>query len=217
VGISLSDEEKAREKNQLKPSSILTRKIYEEKLKEYNERIRELKDPKIIYVTDLVFCPLKREYRREYTEMSFQFEPYMILGDMVHRGVEELLSDFGYEVEKEITVPVDVDGEIYLLKGRIDAFSPENIVEIKSAKSSVNIPQQHHLLQLKIYMSITGVQRGTLIYVTPDRFTEYTVTLGTFNLLDVLKSYLKMEKVPQWGWECKNCPFAGFCPYKINY
>lgn len=204
------------EKGPIKLSSLLLKRIYNDKLKEYNDRIKEMKDPKIIYVTDLIYCPLKREYRRDYTEMTFQFEPYMLLGDMVHKGVEELLSDLGYEIEKEITVPINVNGEVFLIKGRIDAFSTENIVEIKSARTSANIPQQHHLMQLRLYMGLTGVPRGTLIYVTPDRFAEYNVKLDSFNINDVIRSYLNMEKVPQWSWECRHCPFAGFCPFKID-
>lgn len=209
-------EEASSSKPSIDISGILLKRLYEEKLNDYKQRIEELKDPKVIYVTDLVYCPLKREFRKEFTELVFQFEPYLLMGEIVHKGVEELLADIGYEIEKEISLTLNIDGEELIIKGRIDAYSPQNIVEIKSARSAANIPQEHHLMQLKLYMAITGVHSGTLIYVTPDRFAEYNVSSKGIEIAEVVKRFLRMEKIPQWGWECKHCPFAGFCPYKLT-
>ncbi|MEM0021144.1 MAG: CRISPR-associated protein Cas4 [Fervidicoccaceae archaeon] len=193
--------------------SFLLKKFYIERLKDYNERISDMKNPKIIYVTDLTYCPLKRDYRREYTELSFQFEPYMILGDMVHRGIQEQLSDMGYEIEKEFSLDVNVDGELYTIKGRIDAYSPESIVEIKTARSGIGLPHEHHMMQLKIYMKMTGVTKGTLIYVTPDRFAEYSVSSANIDLAELVRRHLSKEKVPLWNWECRSCIYSRFCPF----
>jgi CRISPR-associated protein Cas4 len=195
-------------------SNLLLRKFYEEKLKEHLDRINELKDEKIIYITDLVYCPLKREFRRQYTEISFQFEPYMVLGDMVHKGIQEYLSDMGYEIEKEISKDVEVEGTSFTLKGRMDAFSPNRIVEIKTARSGSNLPQPHHLMQLRLYLAIAGVAKGTLIYVTPDRYVEHEVNSENIDVQSIVKKHVKKENIPMWEWECRNCIYSKFCPYR---
>ncbi|MGC8556917.1 MAG: CRISPR-associated protein Cas4 [Fervidicoccus sp.] len=203
--------------DQLNFSNIVIKKVYEEKLKEFNERLSEIKNPNIIYVSDLVYCPLKRLFRMQYPEISFIFEPQAIQGELIHKGLQLYLKDLGYEIEKEISEKIYINSEEFVLKGRMDAYKEgEEVIEIKTAKSSLGIPHDHHILQLKIYLSMTNISKGTLIYVSPDRIAEFPIKKDNLDLSKLVFDYLSKKYAPRWDWECKNCIFSKLCPYRLE-
>ncbi len=195
----------------------ITEFLYNIKKKEYFERLEELKRRDIIYVTDLVYCPKKRDFRIKFPELSFSFDPHLITGEMIHRGLQEILEKKGYEIEKEIEEKIEVNGETITIKGRIDAYSPNHIIEIKTGRTGQNLPHEHHILQLKLYMSITGVKKGTLLYLTSDRMVEYKFELGKSEdiLTNIVIEFLKKTRVPRWEWECKLCPYNKLCSERL--
>jgi len=198
-------------------SNIVLGILYENKLEEYKKRLEELRDPHIIYVTDLVYCPLKRLFRIKYPELTFTFDPHFIVGEMIHRGLQTILLEKGFEIEKEVEQTVVIEGEEYRVKGRIDAYSPDLLVEIKTGRSGMSIPHEHHLLQLRIYLAMTGVRKGVLVYITSDRASEYIVERDPNLTLETLvEKHLKRERVPMWDWECRICHFNRLCPYKTT-
>ena len=196
---------------------FITKILYDEKLKEYKDRIEDLKSEDVIYVTDLVYCPLKRLFRVRYPELTFSFEPYYVVGEAIHRGIQSILLEKGFEVEKEIEKTVEVEGKKYRVKGRMDAYSPQLVVEIKTGRSGQNIPYEHHVMQLKIYLAMTGVDKGLLFYATSDRVSEYYVYRDDgLDLENLVEKHLKLERVPMWDWECRLCVFSKLCPYKVT-
>ncbi len=212
----MSEEEKMDKSTSLRLSNFILKKLYEKRLEDHKSRIVELRDPKIIYVSDLLYCPLKRRFRLEYPELSFAFEPNMILGELVHSGLQQELREMGFEIEKEVQEKIVVNNEEYLLKGRIDAFSKDLIIEIKTSKSSLGLPHPHHERQLRIYMAMTGVRKGLLIYITNDRVVEFPVEGSGIDIGELVQHFLKAEHVPVWDWECRICVFNKFCPYRID-
>ncbi len=204
------------EREPRQPSNYIVKYLYEKKLREHRERLDELRNPKIIYVSDLVYCPLKRRYRLLYPELTFSFEPPMILGDLLHTGLQQTLREMGFEIEKEISETFVVGGEEYLLKGRMDAYREDLIVEIKTSRSGAGLPHPHHMLQLRIYMVMTGVRKGLLIYLTGDRIVEYPVEWSEINLGELIEKHLGLAEYPVWDWECRICPFNKICPYRID-
>ncbi len=210
-------EAEGNESQTLELACFITKLLYDEKLKEYRDRIEDLKSEDVIYVTDLVYCPLKRLFRIKYPELTFSFEPYYVVGEAIHRGIQSILLEKGFEIEKEIEEIVEVDGRKYRVKGRIDAYSPELVVEIKTGRSGQNIPHEHHVTQLKIYLTMTGVNKGLLFYATSDRVSEYYVYRDeSLELKTLVEKHLKLERVPMWDWECRLCVFNKLCPYKVT-
>ncbi|MEM1619273.1 MAG: CRISPR-associated protein Cas4 [Fervidicoccaceae archaeon] len=190
--------------------------LYERKRAEFAERLSELRDESVIYVVELAGCPKKREFRVRFPELTFRFDPQLILGDVAHAGLEHLLSSVGFEVEKEVSERVEVDGRVYVVKGRVDAMSEDRIVEIKTGRPGQRLPQEHHVLQLKIYMALTGSRRGTLIYVTGDRLVEFEVEAESrLALGELVLEHLRADKVPKWDWECRYCAFSRLCPRRL--
>ncbi|MEM4970992.1 MAG: CRISPR-associated protein Cas4, partial [Sulfolobales archaeon] len=133
--------------------------LYRVKKEAIEERKRE---GNVFWITDLVRCPLKREYEMIYPEISLShiFSPSAIMGDLIHIGLEELIKskvDLGTvltEVEgsKRIVLP---DGREVEVRGRCDIIleiGGDRIgVEIKSSRSDARIPLEHHIDQARLY------------------------------------------------------------------
>ncbi len=192
--------------------------IYDLKLKDFRERLEELRNPKVLYVSDLVSCSHKRLFRLRFPELQFRFEPPSILGELVHRGLEDILTSNGFEKEVSIEEKVEINGDKYVVKGRMDAYSKDKelVVEIKTARSSQGVPHKHHIMQLQIYMEMVDAKEGLLVYITPDRILEYKVLRETIDLVELVKETINDTVHPRWDWECRYCIYSRMCPYRLN-
>ncbi|BEP16988.1 CRISPR-associated protein Cas4 [Pyrofollis japonicus] len=202
--------------------SILS-EIYRIKQKEFTERLKEMIDPKIVYVTDLTGCSMKRIMRMHYPLLSFRFEPSVILGDLVHTGLEKILEEHGWASEYQVEKSIKVNGETYTLKGRVDLVKitdngVEEVVEIKTGRDLPhNEPHDHHILQLKIYMYLLNAKKGHLLYITPERIVEFDVEYEPIDLESLVRETILNERAPRYEWECKYCPYRKLCPYARTY
>ena len=188
--------------------------MYELKRQE-KDKYRRL--PNVYWVTDLVRCPLKREFEIKYPDLTSSdlLNPVFILGMLVHMGLEKILVDFRHaevEVEKYKKVKIG-EGQEVVISGRIDALIDKKIgVEIKTSRSDTGIPLEHHVLQCKIYNWLFDIDKTILVYVTPDRFTEYEVS-GKLGDEDIVK-LITEATAPRYDWECNYCTFRVICPRK---
>ena len=109
-----------------------------------------------------------------------------------------------------------IDDREYVVKGRVDAWNPvsREVVEIKTARSSHGVPHEHHILQLQIYMEILGVDKGLLVYITPDRLLEYTVLKASVDIEGFVRELVGDSVHPRWDWECRYCVYSKLCPYR---
>ncbi len=198
------------------PSHRIISIIYRDRIKEQMERLEELRDPHIIYVTDLISCSHKYLLRRSFPELTIHFEPITVFGELIHRGLEAYLSDKGYVVEKPIEKTYTIDDEKYILKGRVDAYNEEEgiVVEIKSGRGNHNLPREHHILQLQIYLNMLDLDKGILIYITPDRLLEFSIDRTAIDIETMLRELVYNSVHPRWQWECKYCIFQRICPYR---
>jgi CRISPR-associated exonuclease Cas4 len=175
------------------------------------------------WVTDLVRCPLKREYELKYPELVEKeiFTPVFILGTLVHRGLQELLKSImgegvSTEVEgsREVVLP---DGRKVIVEGRADIvvkISDEMIgVEIKTARSDYELPKPQHVDQARIYNWLFNLNQTILVYITPERVTQYLVSDKATE--DEVVSRITSRKIPRYDWECKYCSYSVMCPYKV--
>jgi len=197
--------------------------LYELELKELKEHKRE---EGVYWVTDLVRCPLKRIYEFKYPELvaSQVFTPVFILGELVHKGLENLLQEYfgegkvSIEVEgrKKVSLP---SGKEVFIEGRADAIlvleNGDKIgIEIKSSRSDIGLPLEHHVEQVKAYNWLFSLKKGVLLYVTPERIAQYPIT-DRFTDEDIIERIMDTT-APRYPWECSYCPFSVLCPMKLK-
>jgi len=197
-----------------KASNIVMEKLYRRVLSDYKEHFKDATNPNIVYVTDMVSCSQKREFRIRYPELAFKFEPAHILGDMVHIGIESFLKEEGFQVEVEFEKEVSIDNREVKIKGRVDALNENYVVEIKTARSDLGIPHDHHLMQLQIYLNIFDRKAGLLLYVTPDRLAEFYIEKKPLDVESLVVETIHNSMHPRWSWECKYCFYAKICPFR---
>ncbi|RLG82989.1 MAG: CRISPR-associated protein Cas4 [Thermoprotei archaeon] len=202
---------------------LITDRLYIWRIEEFRERVRS-KGENELWVTDLVSCPLKTKFVKQYAELAeaAAFTPVTVWGELTHRGFEDVLKILfppeDVVTEVEVSKSVVVEGREYFIKGRVDAMYKDIVIELKTARSDYSIPHEHHILQVKLYLWITGKEKGILIYITPERIAEYEVTndLTDDNVKELVLDVIKERKVPKYSWECKYCPYTKVCPKKVS-
>lgn len=188
------------------------------------EKKRHPRKPDTYWVTDLVRCALKREYELRYPELVEKdvFTPVFILGTLVHRGLQELLKSVigegvltEVEGNREVVLP---DGRKAMIEGRADVvvkMGDELIgVEIKTARSDYDLPKLQHVDQARIYNWLFNLEQTVLVYVTPERITQYPVSERVNE--DEVVDRMTSRKIPRYEWECKFCSYSVMCPYKTS-
>ncbi|MEM0370990.1 MAG: CRISPR-associated protein Cas4 [Ignisphaera sp.] len=195
--------------------------IYKWRITENMKRIEKKLDNEL-YVTDLVYCPMKYRYQKIYKELAISsaVNPTTILGEFSHYGVEKfLIETLGHDnikTEVEYEKSIDVDGITYIISGRIDVIVGDYIVEIKTSRFDISIPQNHHVLQTRIYLWLTGFKKALLLYITSSRVAEYVVDkpVTEGEVSDLIRSTLSGSPAPRYLWECSYCAYSILCPNK---
>jgi len=196
------------------------------------ERLKHPREPGVYWVTDLVACSLKARFEREYAELSLAdlFNPVLVQGLLTHVGLEALLSRLleaegvRVEVEPEAQVEVDVgrlglgSGRV-VVRGRIDVVltGPRGErcgIEIKTARSDLQLPLEHHVDQVRAYNTLFDLPRSYLVYVTPERVTQFEVA-ERMGLDEIARRALE-PRAPRYPWECRYCHFSVLCPSKVT-
>jgi len=164
-----------------------------------------------IWVSELCQCKAKSEFRRDLWFMETD-APSLILGELIHRGLQGfLVSTFGTAIEVE--VGKEFNGKV--IKGRIDALTEFEVIEIKYMRASKSeLPLPHHVMQVQLYMWMMERERGRIIYVTPDGIFEISQSLKIND--NTVKMYLEQWRSPKWDWECSYCAYSRFCPHKVK-
>lgn len=179
--------------------------------------------PNELYVTDLVYCPLRYRYQAEYRELALasSFSPATLLGTLAHSGFGRVLEElFGDKVRLEVDYgkSVKVDGDLYVVVGRVDAVVGDTVVEFKTARSDASIPQEQHVLQVRVYLWLTGLRKGIILYATPDRVAEYEVQDPATDeeVARLVRETVTGRPAPRYQWECRYCAFSVICPRKVS-
>lgn len=195
--------------------------VYRWRIDEASKRLEKKLDNEF-YVTDLVYCPLKYRYQKLYRELAVisAISPAAILGELAHYGLEKVLVDLlgegNVKTEVEYEKHVEVENTMYIVKGRVDAVIGDYIVEIKTGRSDISIPQSHHILQTRIYLWLTGFRKALLLYVTQNRIAEYLVDTPASDgeISDLVRGILTGLPAPRYAWECDYCTYSTLCPSK---
>lgn len=174
------------------------------------------------YVTDLIYCPLKYKYQKIYKELTISsaVNPTTLLGEFTHYGVEKILVDlFGssnVRLEIDYERGLEVDGVLYVVKGRVDAVISDWIIEIKTSRFDISIPQNHHVMQTRIYLWLTGLTHALLLYITSNRIAEFIIDKPATDgeIADLIRGTISGAPAPRYSWECRFCIYATLCPNK---
>lgn len=196
--------------------------VYRWRISETSKRLEKKLDNEF-YVTDLVYCPLKYRYQKLYRELTLSaaISPVTILGEFTHYGIEKVLSEMlGFDsvkLEVDYEKDIEVEDTLYIVKGRIDAVIGDTIVEIKTSRSDISIPQNHHVLQTRIYLWLSGYKNALLLYITPSRITEFPINKPATDdeVINLIKETLTCTHTPRYSWECGYCIYSVLCPSKI--
>ena len=202
------------------PLEYLRERILDE-IRRYTEKAEN-----VFWVTELIYCPLRRKYMEQLTVtvdgkkippvIAEQLDtPSLVLGDLIHRGLEQWLGEKGCEVEKEVEREIEVEDKKYIIRGRVDAICGDTVIEIKYARDlKSDKPLQHHVQQVQIYMWMTGLREGKIIYVTPSRLLCFDVKAPYQEpqVALLVQETLRGEPAPRHEWECQYCPFQAICP-----
>jgi len=196
------------EKREKISKSVVLEILYEQWMEKMRHSIS--KEENVIWVSSLVYCKQRSLFEQEYFFL-FGIKPQLILGSLVHLGLQQILKDLGCKVEVEFEKEI----QDYKIKGRVDAIDNDTVYEIKFAKDlRENRPYEHHIYQLRIYLWLTGYEHGKLIYVTPSRIVEFDESNPMDD--DELIMFIDNWRSPRWEWECNYCDFSQICPYKIE-
>lgn len=190
--------------------------IYTRVIQDQLSRLGELKDPSVIYVTDLVGCTYKYHLRKQFPELSISFEPLAVLGTIAHQGLGRILGEAGFEVEVEVSRWISLNNNRYLLKGRVDALHRDKkiAVEVKTSMYSTGLPREHHIRQLNLYLNLLEYDNGILLYITPDKTVEFTVKREAVNIEAEVEDLISNRHAPRYRWECKYCIYDKVCAFQ---
>jgi CRISPR-associated exonuclease Cas4 len=163
-----------------------------------------------VYVTDLTRCAAKR-----YFEGLYDLPPptEALVGKFLHEGFSSFVRQVEPEAQFEVPYKKEIDGVI--IKGRVDVDLGPELWELKTGRDAPkDEPSEHHLLQCKIYLWLTGKVLARLIYITLNQFREFEITDPCTD--DDVRRLLKDKRSPMFAWECEYCAFSGLCSKNIK-
>jgi len=172
---------------------------------------RLFRESNTIHVTELCGCRKKSEYFDKFKEM-FTIVPAILVDRFVHMGVQEWLKE-NYEASVEVEISKDL-GDI-VITGSIDAIVEDTVIEIKYTQDVYKSkPYEHHVLQLKLYLWLSGLEKGKLIYISPKKLLEFDVDGRPTD--DEVLMLIDTWSSPKYNWECSYCPFNQICPKAVQ-
>ncbi len=165
------------------------------------------------FVHELCQCRRKERMRTLYPELyaAQVYEPAIMLGELVHLGVETLTHS-----EKEVVKVKDIKTSIGTARiaGTIDIYYPEEgvAVDVKYVrKLKANAIMEHHKLQVSLYAWLANAKYGEIWYITPEGIRTYGPIKPANE--NTAKHLIEYPKTPMWPkWECKYCPYTKICP-----
>lgn len=190
------------------------------------------------YPSEIGKCMRKLFYSYKYPQ---KVEPKLLkifeLGNILHGFIVDVLkSDKNPEVKLlETELPIKLQEKDFLISGRVDdlllvnASGKKLLVEVKSCKdvSYIDKPQNHHAVQLQLYMHACSVHNGVILYIdkntleTKTFFIEYDESWSRqlIERFRALHGFLTTNNLPKaeakmlddMEWMCRDCEYKGKC------
>ena len=87
-------------------------------------------------------------------------------------------------------------------------------VEIKTSRSDLELHKQHHVDQARVYNWLFKLNHTILIYVTPERVTQFLVRDRATD--EEVLERLSISRFPRYEWECRCCSYSVMYPHKVS-
>jgi len=164
--------------------------------------------PEAIHAHDLTRCSQKRVMEEQYPELAEKtlFEPSVQIGEALHTFVEALPTIDTAQKVFERTV------NRHLVVGKPDITTEEAVYNLKFRRRLYDRPLEHDVLRASIYAWLARKPYGHIVYLNPREFREWVVSPVTTETVLYL---IEHPKSPRWDWECRLCPFKGYCPLML--
>ena len=180
---------------------------------DYAEHVKhELeREENTVFVSELVLCKQRSLFNKQF-KMLYQPQNATIIGRLIHSGLEAFLQVY-FNAQVEVEVSREICG--YVVKGRVDALTEDEVIEIKSGLDHKGSePLEHHRQQVRLYMWLTGKPRGRIVYVTYGHLSEYEVNdpASDDEVMYMIDNWLS----PRYDWECEYCQWRSICPYRVE-
>lgn len=139
---------------------------YSKKQEEYNGKV--YKPSEILWVSDLIFCPVKKSYEMLAGEPKKEREEIIkerlstSLGTLLHKELSKKIKAGG---ESEVRFSKDYKGK-YLLVGTVDYLMPNAILEFKTTMMK-SMPEAHQYYkdQVQLYMWLADKKIAYLVAI----------------------------------------------------
>ncbi len=182
-------------------------------------RSRVSLDPRIIHVSEVVSCLRRSYFLRTRPVHVNPANALRLIGDEVHRALQEVLRRYGYEVEFRVAIDT---GNVKLV-GHVDAYHPnkKHIIEFKTAAKIPESPYPNHLMQAQAYIAMTYSRTGFIAYIARDngKVKVFKVSPNKqilrkliFRARELSKALTKGEPPrPEKSALCNQCEFRYLC------
>lgn len=163
-------------------------------------------------------------------------------GHSMHERFERWFGEIGIQIATELILNEDSPDEAIAsrcvplnISGRTDSLVVIDdelyLVELKSANGNMfkyylNEPKEHHVQQLQLYMYLTGVHKGFILYEDKNTqelkefYIQYDHKLveQLLEKIRMINYHVENRMLPNKEgkpseWQCKYCEFRGICHY----
>lgn len=160
------------------------------------------------------------------------------IGNILHNFIMEV-----FKSEKNVDSIKFIDSELplklsqkdFTISGRLDDIviakedDQKKLIEVKSIKDVrlLDAPNKHHVMQLQLYMHVTGIHDGIILYIdkTNLKTKAFDISYDEMHSLDILKRFsnlhelLKKDVLPideakqskETIWMCNMCEYRAKC------
>jgi len=206
---------------------IVFNTVVEQMIEKYRERRadrrRELAKKygadDVVFVHELVQCPLKREFAAKYPEIdaASMYNPRFVVGQLIEDAVKLHLSSKMDLEEGYFDMVLEVGGKKIVVAGSSDIYiAGDSVVEVKYLTGMYSAPHDHHIKQLSIYLLLGGLDSGQLLQVSPEGIKSVEVGPATEEELEkMVENLLNKTVAPLYEWECKLCPYEFLCSRSV--
>ena len=178
-----------------------------------------------VYVTELSKCIYYIYYLYYKAPIHDKINNYLIEGTLMHFTIEKIVNKLIEEgavspehVKSEIDVEKEFNG--VKVKGRVDLIVNDTVIEFKFTHS-YRAPSLWHLAQVNLYLWMTGLRKGLIIYVHLPTLkvrywkVNYDEELVNNRLKKIPELFMvKYGKEPdKEGFGCENCPIYMQCRF----
>jgi len=193
----------------------MIRRYKTERLERKSELMKKHRADDVLFVHELVQCPLKRVYAAKYPDIEDAsiYNPRFVVGQMIEDAAKLYLSSEMDLEDRTFEKVVEVNGRKIVVAGSMDAYvSDGNAIEIKYLTGLYNTPHEHHVKQLAIYLNLAGLQKGELLQISPEGIKSVEVgPISDEELLAAVDNALRLGEAPLWDWECRLCWYEFLC------